>query len=1047
MKHTFKRILSFALALMMFVSVIPYTNAAEGDPVLENLTVEGLSGTYKKASNAQLPGTVTWTASTDSVTGNVIIAGSVQGASPNGVAYMPENTTLTLTNGLSEEAILAFNYEISLGAGSNTVAVNGEPITNTGYKEITLKAGETATINLSAGFSTGGSVNGATINMTNVRLYVDKVITTTFLPAVNGSYTVNNVSIAESVSYDNKAAFVYNVTATPDEGYSFAGWYCESEQMYLGAEATTSFVLDKSKSVVPMFVKTEDAVFSVGDARFTDLTAAAICATQGSNHTVVLMKDYLLTGSHVIPSGVTLLVPFNEQNDCYTTEPVCAGPVSALVAQAYRTLTLAEGASVTVNGAISVSAQHVSGNTSGQGFAGSPYGPYGHIEMNEGSSITIENGGALYAWGYITGSGSITANSGAKVYENLQVTDFRGGTASFMMVPDPSNDSEEQLARKTVFPFSQYFVQNIEVPLTLHHGATESAFISIYALEQSNSTMLEFIGSESAMFNIGEGSYIVKDYDPVTDRLNISVGGSGTVSVNCLTVTLSAAGQSMTIDSKMFNLPITNNITININGGTVVLNQDVSFLPGSEVNIAYGATMQVGNGFDVYVYDADAWRQGNFVHNNVKYRPLSYSHSNGYNIVRGEDSLKDVKIDVNGNLVVYGYLYTTEGGANIITSQGTGGVMLGKGAGTATFTNQVTQNPDVGFVDINITSAMLKNGENATSSFTSTADADTTFGDAYVFDVATDAWTKYAVVTFDGNGATGGKVDPVKMQNIMIVYGYGMNDATLPENGFTRANATFIGWNTAADGTGTPYAAGATYTVTGNVTLYAIWEVQTVYYTVTFQDENGNKLSELTTEVEEGGSITLPAVPEKTGYIGYWHVIGIGEHKAGQKVEDIFGDLIIQAGYDAIRYDLFFDANGGCFNRDPAWTVLGAPDGYEHGYVVREHGTPAREGYDFVGWNTKADGSGEAPVFGETILTGDTTYYAQWKAAEYTLTWIIDGVTTTETVAYNTEIEAPANPTKEGNTFTGWEGTIPETMPAEDITITRPPSGMSTTIS
>ena len=72
------------------------------------------------------------------------------------------------------------------------------------------------------------------------------------------------------------------------------------------------------------------------------------------------------------------------------------------------------------------------------------------------------------------------------------------------------------------------------------------------------------------------------------------------------------------------------------------------------------------------------------------------------------------------------------------------------------------------------------------------------------------------------------------------------------------------------------------------------------------------------------------------------------------------------------------------------------------------------------------------PAEGITITLTST-----WEKNTYKLTWVIDGVEKEETLKYGDAITAPADPTKEGYKFLGWEGDkIPETMPAEDTTIT-----------
>lgn len=77
--------------------------------------------------------------------------------------------------------------------------------------------------------------------------------------------------------------------------------------------------------------------------------------------------------------------------------------------------------------------------------------------------------------------------------------------------------------------------------------------------------------------------------------------------------TLSLTLASMDVDSASYVLPITNNITINIQSGNVTINQDAALLAGVEVNIAEGAGLTVANGKNIYFYDSDEWNSDNFV--------------------------------------------------------------------------------------------------------------------------------------------------------------------------------------------------------------------------------------------------------------------------------------------------------------------------------------------------------------------------------------------------------------------------------------------------
>lgn len=94
---------------------------------------------------------------------------------------------------------------------------------------------------------------------------------------------------------------------------------------------------------------------------------------------------------------------------------------------------------------------------------------------------------------------------------------------------------------------------------------------------------------------------------------------------------------------------------------------------------------------------------------------------------------------------------------------------------------------------------------------------------------------------------------------------------------------------------------------------------------------------------------------------------------------------------------------------------------------------PTKEGYTFIGWY-----NGESEWDFETPVTADLTLTAKWQLNQYTITFKPEngGQDIVIKQDYGTAITAPANPTKTGYTFAGWDKTIPSTMPAGDMTIT-----------
>lgn len=134
--------------------------------------------------------------------------------------------------------------------------------------------------------------------------------------------------------------------------------------------------------------------------------------------------------------------------------------------------------------------------------------------------------------------------------------------------------------------------------------------------------------------------------------------------------------------------------------------------------------------------------------------------------------------------------------------------------------------------------------------------------------------------------------------------------------------------------------------------------------------------------------------------------------------------------------------SGGTFNGEVigAYTVAFLSDGENTAPPQIRANTPAaqpdnptKEGHIFIGWY-----SGESEWDFKTLVTADLTLTAKWQVNQYTITFDTAGGSEVPSITqdYGTAITAPANPTKTGYTFAGWDKTIPSTMPAEDMTIT-----------
>lgn len=619
-----------------------------------------------------------WSANGTSIIG----AATSTGGTCSDTSY---ESTLTITNKKLTTATLSFDYSIEQNSGK--IQVDGTEVSSSASFTKELAANESVKVYIKS-----GSTSAATkITLTNVVLVSDVNATATFVPAENGTYTVNGKLITEEYSNTQSSMTAYTVVATPADGYQFLGWYNLTTGKCIATAASTALNIESDCTITAKFASKAAALFETGGQPFDDLKKAVSYAQANGQSKITLATDGSISDTYTIPAGITLLIPFDAAGTLYTDAPAAIRTTPA--SKAFRTLTMSEGSSITVNGAISLGGRYFA---AGGGQQGRPVGDYGYIKMADNSSITVKNGGKLYAWGFISGSGSVLAESGATVYEFYQIADFRGGSASSNM-------------RYKVFPFSQYFVQNIEVPLRLNAGANEQVYSGVYAMKTTYTTAINFIG-DTGMFKVESGSF-TKDYDEKTDRLVFTVNGEAALN----TLSLKLAG--MNVNSESYVLPITNNITINIQSGNVMINQDAALLAGVEVNIAEGAGLTVADGKNIYFYDSDEWNSDNFVWGPCKFKSVAYAPGKAYN--RSNNDLVDAKMDVNGSVTAIGAIYTTKGGADICSSNKTGKYVQQGAPGKDSNTYQYKTN-DNKEVIIPITAAKL---HNADGTYTETANA------------------------------------------------------------------------------------------------------------------------------------------------------------------------------------------------------------------------------------------------------------------------------------------------------------------------------------
>ena len=595
---------------------------------------------------------------------------------------------LILKNSGSEAAILSFSYSVTGNTESYSVA--GITNSKSGTYSETLAAGDSVTISV----KTKGT---GTIELSNVVLAVPQAANLTLSWSEGGSVTVggSTVSSGDTVVVQPTGT---TLVATPATGASFVAWINATDNSVVSTAATYAYKPTGDMSLKAIFAGSSIEASFWGSNKaylFEGLKSAISHATNASNKAIILAGNGKLpAGDYTIPSNVILAIPFDTAGTYYTSEPDNSS--DWVSPKAFATLTMESGANIVVEnkGAISVSAKV----SSKMGYAGAPTSSYGHIAMKSGSTITVKGGANLYAWGYITGSGNITIKSGGSAYESFQVIDWRGGTYTTGML---GNDFK-------VFPMTQYFIQNVEAPMTLEAGAREVCSMVADISITTKKAVVPFLDTKDSMFIMSGGS-LTKWYDGTTDHLVMELNG-GTLSVNEFSIELLG---SWGIDTSDYVLPFNNNLDIRIHtGSTLSLDQTISLLPGVKVTIDEGGTLKLGSGKQLFVYDETEWKVAGFVYSAAHFRHVPYAPSK--NFTRSAEDLLDVDLLVNGTLdASAGYLYTTSGGANI-RSEGNGVVKTQSAQSTHTLyeTTQASKSPaNSDFKSIPNTAAKLKNGD------------------------------------------------------------------------------------------------------------------------------------------------------------------------------------------------------------------------------------------------------------------------------------------------------------------------------------------------
>ena len=506
-------------------------------------------------------------------------------------------------------------------------------------------------------------------------------------------------------------------TLNDPDNYQFLG-FADQNGNTVGAAYTPKGDTVIAPVVVPASLAADSgAAFKVGEYYTNDLNAAASVAasnTQGTKVITQIANYTLAAGEYVIKPGVTLNIP--RKADTYTaqTKPDITSndaAKEAVALSAFRTLTMSDGAHITIanGGFISIAGQLNNAHTSA--YDGLTSDTYGCIRMNGASTITVEYGARLFCFGFITGeyvnydqangetiahadnlySCKIIAKPGSTVMEPMQPRDFRGGNASGQIVNNRSGHY--------VFPITRYFIQNIQVPLELQKGAVEKLYSCLY--NSAYASQPEFLGG-TGIFTLGDGGKAIKYYDPNVDRTHVDIEGQSSLGQMLMYVGTNS------LNSGDYVLPINNIIVTIKDGATLTTNKRIEFLPGSSVIIEEGGTVDIGTGGAIYVVDSDDFADKYFYPTSGANAGANRTGASPYK-EQAANMHEDAYIKVNGTLHIGNIFATTMSGGAITCDDGVAGVVTLKNTDAGSLFGFAQSGNGGSFEQITTRAAILKN--------------------------------------------------------------------------------------------------------------------------------------------------------------------------------------------------------------------------------------------------------------------------------------------------------------------------------------------------
>ena len=355
--------------------------------------------------------------------------------------------------------------------------------------------------------------------------------------------------------------------------YTFTGW-----------DKTPAPVTEHARYTA-QFRKKYDAV--IGETTYRTVALALEAAKTGE--TVTVQDGAVITESTQVPVGVLLLVPcmaddtgYSQRagSEYYNPNGTAVEPALGANGTRYCTLTVAEGAALTVRGTLLVNA--VTGRPQAGHLDQDINGGYGELQLN--GTITVKQGGIFDSCGYTKGNGRITANAGGTVRNLYVVRSWRGGSHAAVMYENK------------IYPMNEYDMHNITAPIRIYAGAVLEGTVKMYAGGMFSYTRFMQIGESNGLIRLAEGAYADRTYDAKTARVCYTLSGGAAFSSSEMQIS------GVQVSTGDYYFPVDGDIDLVLEKGAYSINNDLKLLTGSTLTVNGDAALTVKAGAILIAY-------------------------------------------------------------------------------------------------------------------------------------------------------------------------------------------------------------------------------------------------------------------------------------------------------------------------------------------------------------------------------------------------------------------------------------------------------------